>query len=1341
MTPFRRQLRKLRFFVQAVFVTLVISAAVLVAFAQLALPWLADNPQRIERWLSGRLYQPVSIRHVSSVWTRSGPRLIFDDLRIGGVSSNEGEVRLPRSELALNLYAGFQRNRSWNEFRVVGLDLALDRNPAGEWNLRGIDLGQHSEQASMGALGVLVLVDMRLSVKDPQHDLDLAMRIPELRVVNLGSTTRILGRIGSGSGADAPLSLAADIDIENESGRLYIGGKKLDVADLMGAHVVDGIQPISAQGDLEAWASWAKGRIDDVRLRLALDEVILQGNREIAIDKNLSVQPRTAFDSMSLLARWHRRDAGWSLDLANVSVSRQGETITDGRLVAEYSGRESAAWKVAANALDIGAIASIAMLSDSTPERLRRWVYRASPRGSIDAIEFRGASAQDFEIDAALSKFSSRDDDSIPGIDSLAARLRGDAQGMLLEVPDQPTRIDYSMVFRKPFELSHFGGDVTAWKDGDDWHVQTPRFQVGNDAFAIALRGGVQLQSDDSKPFLDFAAVVNRGDVDVAKMFWPTSTLPPNVIKWLDDALQAGEVTSGRAMIRGDLDDWPFDDNAGRFEARAQLSDLKLAFLREWPRGENLAVSATFINNGMQAIAHSGETMGLIVDGADATIADFKEPLLELTAQGHGAGKDLLTYLRTTPVGGQHVDTLAGLAIGGNGAIHVDIVVPLKHHEDSTLDGRVDLSDADLDESKWDMHFKKANGQIRFTRSSVRADALVTRFENYPVVLGIAIGSATSDPANAFEASLNGSLPVEAAFAKASDLTAAFASFPGQADWQVGLAIGSENGPAKGRNRLTLRSDLQGIAINLPEPLSKPAEAPLPFLLTLDMPPAGQPFSASLGDLLQIHGRLPSASSPLSANLDLGPSVSTSELPVSGVRVNGKVKTLDVGGWIGLFSAGGGNGDLLKNVAVDVDELQLAGRSFPNLHLDLTPDGDAIKIDVAGESLQGELSVPSVDLHRRGITAQMKRVSWPDLAPGNEDVPSVLSSVDPSSIPPLHLWIGELQLGETNFGEMRLESFPTREGMRIDMLETRSPNMDMHASGEWLGSAQENRSRLVIDMTAESLGKMLDAFGFAGIIEGGQTVAHIDATFPGSPAAFALAKSTGSLSLSVEQGRILDVEPGAGGRLFGLFSLREIPRRLSLDFSDLFKSGMSFNSIKGSFDLVDGSARTDDLLINSPAADITISGRTDLRSREYDQEMAVTPRAGVALPVVGALAGGPVGAAAGLVVQTLLGKKLNRAARSRYKVSGSWEKPVIALIGRERLSDVDDVDEPDRKLRGFNETDGAGEASAPDAEATDSSSDPIQAVIDALPVLKQDPDDELNPGTVHSSSESGKGLR
>src|SRR5690606_28995202 len=93
-----------------------------------------------------------------------------------------------------------------------------------------------------------------------------------------------------------------------------------------------------------------------------------------------------------------------------------------------------------------------------------------------------------------------------------------------------------------------------------------------------------------------------------------------------------------------------------------------------------------------------------------------------------------------------------------------------------------------------------------------------------------------------------------------------------------------------------------------------------------------------------------------------------------------------------------------------------------------------------------------------------------------------------------------------------------------------------------------------------------------------------------------------------------------------------------------------------------GRARTDLLRIDGPAAEIRISGATDLRAREYDQRIEVLPKTGGVLPAIGAIAGGPVGAAVGAVAQAVLNKPLKQAARTVYRVTGPWEEPVVEVI-------------------------------------------------------------------------------
>jgi uncharacterized protein YhdP len=237
--------------------------------------------------------------------------------------------------------------------------------------------------------------------------------------------------------------------------------------------------------------------------------------------------------------------------------------------------------------------------------------------------------------------------------------------------------------------------------------------------------------------------------------------------------------------------------------------------------------------------------------------------------------------------------------------------------------------------------------------------------------------------------------------------------------------------------------------------------------------------------------------------------------------------------------------------------------------------------------------------------------------------------------------------------------------MHIERLETRGENLEIRASGDWSLRGGREETALDATFTAQDLGKMLDALGYAGIVEGGQTLAHVVGRWRGSPAQFGLAHIDGTLEVQVGKGRILDVSPGAG-RLFGLVSLQAIPRRLALDFSDFFSKGLAFDSISGRFELRDGNAYTDDLALTGPAADIRVRGRTGLRQRDYAQDLDVTPRVGGVLPVVGALAGGPVGGVAGIVIQNVLSTPIDQMVNAKYKVTGSWDRPEITLIEKRR---------------------------------------------------------------------------
>jgi uncharacterized protein YhdP len=123
---------------------------------------------------------------------------------------------------------------------------------------------------------------------------------------------------------------------------------------------------------------------------------------------------------------------------------------------------------------------------------------------------------------------------------------------------------------------------------------------------------------------------------------------------------------------------------------------------------------------------------------------------------------------------------------------------------------------------------------------------------------------------------------------------------------------------------------------------------------------------------------------------------------------------------------------------------------------------------------------------------------------------------------------------------------------------------------------------------------------------------------------------------------------------------------LSLDFTDVFGSGFGFDSITGDFEMRDGSAFTDNLALDGPAAAVGIVGRAGLVDKDYDQTAIVYANFGSSLPIAGAIAGGPAVGAALLVFSEIFKKPLRQMGRVTYKITGSWEDPQIVKTGSAR---------------------------------------------------------------------------
>jgi uncharacterized protein (TIGR02099 family) len=645
-------------------------------------------------------------------------------------------------------------------------------------------------------------------------------------------------------------------------------------------------------------------------------------------------------------------------------------------------------------------------------------------------------------------------------------------------------------------------------------------------------------------------------------------------------------------------------------------------------------------------------------------IASFRDPRLVLDIESPAAGEDLQALMLASPLEKRFGEHLRNASIRGAAEVKLALDLPLAARLGGRrIEGTLDLSGARLADPRWDIDLREVSGRTRFSDRGFAAEALDVRFEGEPARFSLLVGEDyAGSPGLAARASLVGEFAAQKLLERHAPLAWLDPYLVGRSAWTVSVDIPQAlPGRPAAPSRLSVDSNLVGTAVGLPAPLAKPAEATWPLRLQAPLPLADGEVTVQLGDTLRLRGRT-GGDGAMNGLLQFGPG-EQAPMPRQGLVALGRTETLDAAGWIAFAAQGEGTGGL-REVDLRVAGLDLLGSRFPDTRLQLRREAEQTRLVLDGPAVAGEIDIPR-EL-ARGIDGRFARIHWPEKAEATPEEVAELArgrSDDPTKLPPLRFNVQDLRLGALVLGVADLQAQPVPAGLRIDRFDTTSDAIQLRSRGQWLRAGEgASRSTFSVGFGADSLGDMLGAFGLAGMVEDGETRGRLDGSWPGSPGAFALARFEGTLAVEVGEGQLLEVEPGGGGRVLGLISLAEIPRRLSLDFSDFFDKGFGFNTMKGEFVFADGRARTDLLQINGPAAEIRVSGSTDLRAQVYDQRIEVLPKAGGALPVIGAIAGGPVGAAVGAVAQAVLQKPLKQAARTVYQVTGPWKEPVIEVI-------------------------------------------------------------------------------
>ena len=345
--------------------------------------------------------------------------------------------------------------------------------------------------------------------------------------------------------------------------------------------------------------------------------------------------------------------------------SEQAPQKLDGLVIA--GGREYA---LLADQVDAAPLLALVGLSDRVDPGLRQWLSQAKPSARLAQVSLAGSRTRGLRAQGRLEGISFLAIGHSPGISGLAGEFSGDDQGFALKLdPASAFRFDWPSGFGVVHDVT-LDGSLAGWREGAGWRVGTSALRMRGKDFGADARGGLWFQGDGTRPWIDIAADIAEAPVPAAKGFWIHDKMSKAAVDWLNRALVGGKVRDGHALVSGDLDDWPFVHNNGRFEATARIDGGQFKFQPDWPAMDHVDADIAFIGNGF-SIEGQGALAGVRVEAFKAGIADFGKAELSISARGGSDAAQMLAMLRQSPLQKKYGDTLTNLSRQRPGTRHL----------------------------------------------------------------------------------------------------------------------------------------------------------------------------------------------------------------------------------------------------------------------------------------------------------------------------------------------------------------------------------------------------------------------------------------------------------------------------------------------------------------------------------------------------------------------------------------------------------------------------------------------------------------------------------------------
>jgi uncharacterized protein (TIGR02099 family) len=1218
------------------------------------LPRVGDYKADIERAASQAVGQQVSIGQLEARWRGLNPDLILNDVRVLD-AGGEPAFTLTRVESVLSWQTLWRWQPTLALLAFDGPVLNVRRDAAGRIIVAGIA----AEGESDPAFGEWVLAQKRIRIRDATIVWEDQLRgAPPLVLEDLQFALDNRGRRHRfGLSAAPPAALAARLDIRGEvdgdlgepletlAGKVFV---QLDYADLAGwrSWVDYPVDLPQGRGALRVWGDLEDGG-SALTADLALEEVRLRLGRKLP-----------ELDLASLRGRLEGRykTGEWSVRGRKVELlTRQGVRIAPTDFLVELrhdpdgtvvNGNASASF------LDLGTLAALAA-HVPLDARSREQLSLHQPQGRISELRaswgLDGEVLRRYSLRAGFTGLGMLAGGYFPGGQGLAGRIELSEKGGELVLDAEKSSLSLPAVFPEPdIALDSLKANVQWTVNDQAIDVRLARLAFAGPDASGAAQGQYRFTGDGPGE-IDLQATIDRADGRAVWRYMPHA-VNADARAWLRRGIVGGKGYDGKLILKGDLRNFPFRDNqGGQFLVTAKATGARVDYADGWPAIDGIDADMSF-GVGMKIAASKGSILGAKLSAVTAEIPDFEsfEEMLLVRGKASGPTSEFLRFIDLSPVAESIDHFTEGMKAKGSGSLDLELDIPLRRALETRMRGLYRFNNNELELFSGLPTLKQVNGQLVLSESSITARDVAGHVFGGPLKVQV---RNTGDKVDVLATGT-------AAIEEVSDHFGwpLINHLRGNAAWRAEIGI------RKRQADVVVTSDLVGVTSPLPAPLAKRTEASLPLRIERTEIDGGrEQYRIALGEVGR--GAVVRRQDRWESGV-LAIGSAEARLPEKGLAIRVATPQLDADAWKPFLPdtapAAGNSSDAGLDIALvrlETPQLTLMGRAYRQVDLSLRPHSGGWQIGLETDEASGDLLWLSAG--EGWLEGRFRRLA---IRPATESVlASENSLID--SLPGMSLQVDDFRVGDKALGKLEVKAQNARGAWRLDRLSLQNPDGALNGQAVWRNSGQ-NQTDLNFELTANDVGKLLGRLGHVDAVRRGSAKLAGNLRWNGPLTAIHYPSLSGQMSVAAEKGQFNKLEPGVG-KLLGLISLQSLPRRLTLDFRDIFSDGLAFDSIESTLTIDQGTMRTvEPLRIFGPAAQIEMQGVTDLRHETQDLRVVVRPELGGLAAVGAAALVNPAVGAAALVANTVLQKPLNRLFSYRYHVTGTWSDPLVDKVGQ-----------------------------------------------------------------------------